>query len=193
MAEQHSRSLRHAAMARPGPFGAGAGEMAGQLDVLPHREERQQVELLEDVAGVVYAEVVAARRGEPGDVLVEQADAAALRLLHAAEQAEQGGLAAAGGALEEQGFAALQTEFRDIQQFRLAGPGEAEVVDFDQCVHGMGLDQNSRRLLAALRSPPFWPCGPITCDWILCMPGKLLNSGARSTWVTASGLLQVSR
>ncbi|MCY1358616.1 hypothetical protein D9M69_451580 [compost metagenome] len=189
MAEQCLRGLRHAAVACPGPLRAAAREVAGQLDVLPHREERQQVELLEDVAGVIDAEVIAARRGKPGEVLAEQAHAAAPGRLHAAEEAEQGGLAAAGRALEEQGFAALQAEVRNVQQLRLAGPGEAEVVQFDQRSHGF---QNSRALALAVSSPPFWPCGPISCNWIFCMPGKRWNSGARSTRSSAPGLAQVS-
>ena len=82
--------LRRATVAFAGALTAQRGKVTGQLDVLAYREEWQQVELLEDVAGVVDAEMVAARGGQLFQVLAEQADAAAAGLLHAAEEAEQG-------------------------------------------------------------------------------------------------------
>ena len=128
--------LRRATVAFAGALTAQRGKVTGQLDVLAYREEWQQVELLEDVAGVVDAEMVAARGGQLFQVLAEQADAAAAGLLHAAEEAEQGGLAAAGRPLEEQALAAFEMEAGNVQQLRLAGPGEAEVGQGDQCAHG---------------------------------------------------------
>lgn len=95
-------------------------------------------ELLEDVAGVIDAKAVTRGRREGRQFLVQQANAAADRLLHTAQQAQQCGFAATAGAFEEQGFAALQTEFGDVQQLRMAGPVEAQVRQFDQCLgHGL--------------------------------------------------------
>ena len=124
-------------MALVGTLAAQPGEVAGQLDVLAHREKRQQVELLEDVAGVIDPEVIAGTGGQLTQVGAEQSNTAACRFLHAAEQTEQGGFAAAAGALEKQGFAALQAELRNIQQLGLAGPGKAQVGQFNQCAHGL--------------------------------------------------------
>lgn len=187
LAEQMAGGLRRATVAFAGALTAQRGKVTGQLDVLAYREEWQQVELLEDVAGVVDAEMVAARGGQLFQVLAEQADAAAAGLLHAAEEAEQGGLAAAGRPLEEQALAAFEMEAGNVQQLRLAGPGEAEVGQGDQCAHG-GRGGTLRRslewmegrraeslaappersysfssALAGARSAPFWPSGPISC------------------------------
>ncbi|MNZ80420.1 hypothetical protein D3C78_990520 [compost metagenome] len=130
--EQGGGRRGHAAMALARALGAQGREAAGQLDVGAHAEKRQQVELLEDVAAVVDAEAVAGAGRQRGQLLAEQAHAAALGQLHAAEQAEQGGLAAAAGTLEKQAFAALQAQVGDVQQLGMAGPGEAEVGEFDQ-------------------------------------------------------------
>src|SRR5450830_448931 len=132
------------------------GKVARQLDVFAHRQERQQVELLEDVAGVVDAKTVAGAGREVGQLLAEQANAAPAGFLHAAQQAEQGGLAAATGALEEQGLPRFQAERGDIQQLWVPGPVEAQVGQFDQCVgHGYSelqggcCDRRFHTLLAA--------------------------------------------
>ncbi|MNP78129.1 hypothetical protein D3C76_1756790 [compost metagenome] len=53
---------------------------------------------------MIDTKVIAGAGRECRQLLAEQANAAAIGLLHTAEQAEQGGLAAAAGALEEQGF-----------------------------------------------------------------------------------------
>jgi len=134
MGEEGGRGLIATAVALFRPFGASFGEVAGQFNVLAHRQERQQIELLEDVAGVVDAEAVAGTGTEFGQFLAKQANAAAIRFLHATEQAEQGGFATAAGAFEEQGFARLQAKRRDIQQRRVTGPAEAQVGQFDECL-----------------------------------------------------------
>src|SRR5690606_23455643 len=114
-----------AAVALAGAAGAAFREAAGQLDVFPDGQEGQQVELLEDVAGMVDAEAVAGAGRHLRQLLAKQLQAAAAGLLYAAEQTEQCGLAAAAGPLEEQALAAAQGEGGDIQQLGLAGPGEA--------------------------------------------------------------------
>src|SRR5690606_16389261 len=105
MLQQLGGGAVDAAMAHGSASGAALREAAGKLHVFPYREERQQVELLEDVAGVVDAEAVAGAGGHLRQLPAEQLEAAAAGLLHAAEQAQQGGLAAAAGALEEQALA----------------------------------------------------------------------------------------
>src|SRR5450830_1693325 len=144
------------AVALLGPLRTQFGKVARQLDVFAHRQERQQVELLEDVAGVVDAKTVAGAGREVGQLLAEQANAAPAGFLHAAQQAEQGGLAAATGALEEQGLPRFQAERGDIQQLWVPGPVEAQVGQFDQCVgHGYSelqggcCDRRFHTLLAA--------------------------------------------
>src|SRR5450830_831519 len=106
--EQARGGLVDTAVALLGPLRTQFGKVARQLDVFAHRQERQQVELLEDVAGVVDAKTVAGAGREVGQLLAEQANAAPAGCLHAAQQAEQGGLAAAAGALEEQGLPRFQ-------------------------------------------------------------------------------------
>ena len=75
--------------------------MLAHVTVFAYRQKRQQIELLEDVAGVIDAETVACTCAEFGQLLAKQANAAAIRFLHATEQAEQGGFATAAGAFEE--------------------------------------------------------------------------------------------
>ena len=60
-----------AAVALDGAARAARREAAGQLDVLAHGEERQQVELLEDVAGMVDAKTVARAGGHLRQLLAE--------------------------------------------------------------------------------------------------------------------------
>src|SRR5690606_15231817 len=166
--EQLGGCLVDAAVALDGAARAALGEAAGQLDVLAYREERQQVELLEDVAGMVDTKTVAGARGHLRQLLAKQFQAAAARLLYAAEQAEQGGLAAAAGALEEQALATLQGEGGDIQQLGLAGPGEAQVGEFDQCVgHGRSVSRRRRQLKG--KPVPAHPCDA---------PGTVRKTGA---------------
>src|SRR5450830_656243 len=154
--EQARGGLVDTAVALLGPLRTQFGKVARQLDVFAHRQERQQVELLEDVAGVVDAKTVAGAGREVGQLLAEQANAAPAGFLHAAQQAEQGGLAAATGALEEQGLPRFQAERGDIQQLWVPGPVEAQVGQFDQCVgHGYSelqggcCDRRFHTLLAA--------------------------------------------
>src|SRR5450830_250101 len=136
--EQGRGGLVGTAVALDCAAGAQFGKVARQLDVLAYREERQQVELLENITGVVDAKTVAGTGAQFGELLAEQADAAAAGFLHAAEQAEQGGLAAAAGAFEEQRFARFQAERRDVQQLRMPGPVEAQVGQFDKCLGHKG-------------------------------------------------------
>ena len=125
------------AMALFRPLRTQCGKVAGQLDVLAYREEWQQVELLENVAGVVDAKTIARASRKLGQFLAEQADTAPAGFLHPAKQAQQCGFATAARALEKQGFSCFQAERRDVQQLWVIGPVEAQVRQFDQCVgHG---------------------------------------------------------
>ena len=132
VAEQGQGRALGIAMPRYGALAAQRRELAGQQDVVQDREKGQQIELLEEKAGVVDAKTIAPGGGEGPQVLTEQAHLAAAGALHAAEQAEQGGLAAARRAFEKQRLAGRQLEVPDVQAFRLARPGEAEVLDLDQ-------------------------------------------------------------
>ena len=100
---------------------------------------------------MIDTEAFAGTGRELAQILAEQADMAALRSLHTAEQAEQGGLAAAAGALEKQGLARRQGEMGNIQQLRLARPGEAEIGEFDQRL-GHGFFESS-----FMKSRAWWP------------------------------------
>ncbi|MNF18543.1 hypothetical protein D3C80_2226890 [compost metagenome] len=64
---------------------------------------------------MIDAETVTCTGTQFGQFLAEQTNAAAIRFLHATEQAEQGGFTTAAGTFEEQGFARLQAKRRDIQ------------------------------------------------------------------------------
>jgi hypothetical protein len=83
-----------------------------QLDVLEHREHRDQVEALEDEADGVQAQVGEHPLGERAGVLAGDLDDAGSRGVDAADEVEQGGLAAAGGARhrEELALADLQVD-----------------------------------------------------------------------------------
>ncbi|MNC75117.1 hypothetical protein D3C75_1266000 [compost metagenome] len=59
MGKQGGSRFIDAAVALFRPFGAQFREVAGQFDVLAHRQKRQQVELLEDVASVIDTKVIA--------------------------------------------------------------------------------------------------------------------------------------
>ena len=159
----------HAAIPFLGAALAQARETTGQRDVFGHREKGQQIELLEDVAGMLDPEAVPGCRAEAGEILAEQTHLAASRHLHAAKQAEQGGLAAAGRSAQEHALPAPQLEGRNVQQLRLAGPGEADLDNVEQEV-GRHV-QNCRTGLRAFRVWPFWPRGPISCTSSSCSPG----------------------
>lgn len=75
--------------------GASRRKAAGQADVVEHRQVRNEVELLEDEAGVRGAEGVARRRAQRRERLAEQAYLAPRRLDDAADQVEQRALATA--------------------------------------------------------------------------------------------------
>ena len=68
-----------------GALRAQLGKVARQLDVLAHRQERQQVELLENIASVINTETIPSTRRQRGEFLAEQADAASAGLLHATQ------------------------------------------------------------------------------------------------------------
>src|SRR5690606_29524284 len=125
--EQLAGGLLDTAVALPGTLGAQRGKAAGQGDVFTHRQKRQQIELLENVTRVIDAKAVTCAGAEQAQVLAEQAHAATPGLLYAAQQTEQSGLAAPGGAVEKQAFALGQLERGDIQQLSLAGPGKTEL------------------------------------------------------------------
>src|SRR6218665_262432 len=146
--EQGVGGLADAAVALLGAAGTQLGEVAGQVDVLPHPDEQQQGELLKDVAGVIDAKMIAGTGRQLGQVLPQQGNRAAVGLLHPAEQPQQGGLAATTRALEEQGFACRQMERGNIQQFGVAGPGEAEVTEGQEC-SGHGGHLEAKKLKAA--------------------------------------------
>ena len=161
------RTLR-IAMPRRGALAAQRREPAGQQDVVQDREKGQQIELLEEKTRVVDAKTVTPGGGERSQVLTEQPYLAATGALHAAEQAEQGGLAAARRAFEKQCLAGCQLEVPDVQAFRLARPGEAEVLDLDQ--GGGDHDRPTTSAAVAGRSVRRpagrwrrWP-GPRRCD-----------------------------
>ena len=80
----------------------------------------------------VDPEAVTGALAQTAEVLAEQLDAALARYVHPAQQAQQCGLATAAGALEKQGLASFEAECRNIQQRRLSGPGEDQVMQFDQ-------------------------------------------------------------
>ncbi len=165
MLQQARRRGIRTAVALARTFGTQRRKMAGQADVLAYRKKRQQVELLEDVAGVIDAEAVTGTGRQTAEVAVEQADTAAAGLLHTADQAEQGGLAAARRALEKQAFAAFEAKRGNVQQLGLAGPGEAEVVDCEEwsAHRGPVLVQKGNCAWAGVNSVPCWPLGPISC------------------------------
>ena len=64
---------------------------------------------------VIAAEAIAGTGAEPGEVCAEQANMAALRRQHSADQAEQRALAATARPAQEHSFAAGDAEMFDLQ------------------------------------------------------------------------------
>jgi hypothetical protein len=85
--------------------------------------------MLEHEADVVAAEAVAFAGAELGEVASEHLDAPGRGGQHAADEAEQRALAAATGAAQEQALAARDRQLCDVEQQRLAGPREADLID----------------------------------------------------------------
>jgi hypothetical protein len=145
--------------------GVGAGAIppprrkgAGQQHVVERRQPGQQVELLEQEADVVGAKAVAGAAAELRDVGAEQFDRALLRQGDAAEQAEQGALAAAAGAVEEDALAGGEFEARNLEAVpRLSRPAKDQVGD-SQRGHA-GAYQASTGFFGVSRAAP-WPPGP---------------------------------
>src|SRR5690606_25971145 len=69
--QQRAGCLVDTAMTLLGAGLAAIREAAGQLDVFTYRQERQQVELLEDVAGVIDPETVTGALAKAAEVLAE--------------------------------------------------------------------------------------------------------------------------
>src|SRR6266511_3326399 len=93
-----------------GGVAGGAGEVAGQLDVLGDGERRQQVEVLEDEAEAAGAQARQAPLGGAGDVQAVHLDDAGGGAQHGAEHQQQGGLAAAGRAHEQHHLAGVDVQ-----------------------------------------------------------------------------------
>src|ERR1043165_1171689 len=131
---RESDVIEPAAHARVARAAAGVLQQQRVLDVLVRGEDGDEVEGLEDVA-----EAIAARGGEAvqrdgGDVDTVDDDAAAARLVDAADGVEQRGLAAGGGAGEREDVAAIDVEADAVERAHvdvaeavgLADVGEAD-------------------------------------------------------------------
>ncbi len=136
MLQQTCRCPGNRALALYRPPGPQCRKMTGQLNIGPDRQKGQQVKLLEDKTGVITPETVP---GGPGQFLQrhsQQPDTASPSLMHPAQQAQQGRLAAATGTLQEQGLTRRQAERWNIQQLRLAGPGKTQILKLKYHRHG---------------------------------------------------------
>lgn len=111
-------------------FGGDIGEGEGHEDVFESREAVQEVEGLEDDADVSAPEVVAVGAGELVDIAARDADGAGGGFEEAHDEVEEGGLARAGLAGEEDLLGGGDGELRDVEGGGLlARVGEAEVGD----------------------------------------------------------------
>jgi hypothetical protein len=93
--------------AGPGPAGRGAGERGRQLDVLDRGELVDQVEGLEDEADGPAPQHGPGGLGQAVDPGAVEHDLAGVRALQAAEQVQQGRLAAAARPHDRHGLAGL--------------------------------------------------------------------------------------
>jgi hypothetical protein len=133
LGQQPLRLGGEARRARQRPGTPSGREAARQQHVVLHRQVRDQVELLEDEAGVVDTEAVALAGGQAGQLGAQDPDRAGLRQQHAAEQRQQRALAAAAVAVHEHRLAGDDAEAADVEAGRrLAGPGEAQVGQADR-------------------------------------------------------------
>jgi hypothetical protein len=87
--------------------------------VLARREARDQVVELEDEAHVLSPEARALGLSAGGEVVVAEADRSARRHVEAAEDVEQGGLAAARGTEQHHELAAQQVDVHVAQRVHL--------------------------------------------------------------------------
>src|SRR5690606_35062348 len=108
------------------PGGPGAGDLHGADDVLQGGHVGEEVVLLEDRSGVLVA---VAAQAQVLEVAALEADGAGGRGVEAAGEAEQGGLAAAGGAEDRVEGAAFEGVVDVPEDDGLAAPAPVGVAD----------------------------------------------------------------
>ena len=123
----------------PAAFGTpDAAHLQGEGDVLPHRHEGEQGEVLEDEGGGPLV------RPDPRHVPAADPDLAFRGLQKPGDGAEQGGLAAAGGSEE-----AEEPALRDVDVHVAGGD---EIAELDP--HAVELDPGAHRVLSVMAASP---------------------------------------
>lgn len=164
---QQPSGFRLYAAAAPNGCGTPPGRQgAGQADIIDQIQVGQQIELLEQHTDPVGPDPVALVFRKTGQRLPAQPDLTAETGQNTADQVEQGALSAAGRALDKQVLAWLQLQPFDLQDRRLAGPGEAELPDIDHWRHGS--DNTCSPAPSCRRC---WPDGVSICTSRDSMPG----------------------
>ena len=126
-----SRRLGGGCPARRQPLPTRRREPHREQDVVPHREVGDQVEHLEDVADMGGAKAIARGPAHATQRFVEHVELTARGHEHAREQAQQRGLAAAAGSMEEEPLAAHHAQGRNVEDVRPAAIAEPDIVQLD--------------------------------------------------------------
>ena len=109
-------------------------EAQGKSDIADHGKIRDEIEHLEDHAQMVRPHAIARSRPQFGEILPQNPDRAGLCLEDPGDYAEQGRLAGAGRATQEQALACLKPEFRNVENIRARRPGKVKVADGNNSV-----------------------------------------------------------
>lgn len=116
-----------------------------QLDVLPDRRARQEVEGLEDEAELLIADARQCLRGHRGHVFAVEPVAALRRRVEAAEDVHQGGLAGAGRADDRDELAAIDPHVHAAQRLHRVLAGVVHLAHALQLDEGLvGLQRRGR-------------------------------------------------
>jgi hypothetical protein len=152
-------------------------ETERQEHVVEDRQVGQEVEHLEDDAEVLDPEAIARRRRQSREVGTENADGAFARGEHAAQQAQQGGLAATARAGDEQGLPARNIESLHHEREGLAArPSEADASHGNSRGGGFGAARGGgSRSIGRSAAQPVSRRAQMS-------PFRSMRGAARSTW-----------
>src|SRR6185437_26438 len=172
-----------------------------QLDLLERAECGEQVETLEDEAGVLQAEAFQRAQVELAEFAAERLHAAAVDLLQAAEDRQQGALAATGRPGDQGQLAGLDIQGEVVQHLGVQVAGDERLADADgaqgglirggdagRALHGGYLSKVAgsarRRLRIAAR--PDTAARPITRMMQASAAGTFRTTG--TSWLRASSI-----
>src|SRR5439155_16926331 len=151
----------HVVGTRPASAAVQAGRGEGSLDVLGRREGRDEVELLEDEADVVPAQVGQLLVAHPLEGVASEAHGALGGPVQRAQQLQQGALARATRSLHGDKLTRCDLEVDTVDGTHLRGTAVEPAGDGGELIHGVHGQPMSVRARAgrsrARRQPPTAP------------------------------------